>query len=140
MSLIHTLTQLSHHTRYPVALNQTLDVYVALNNHRTCQASDVSKDGCSGLREWLPPIKRIVLAGESAGGNLAAGLTVRILQLQDEINEETPLEASGKGPSSYQIFLPDGLVLIYPALNFSMAPSPSRAVLNFDPVMPLGIM
>jgi hypothetical protein len=36
--------------------------------------------------------------------------------------------------------LPDGLVLLYPALNLSLAPSPSRAIHNFDPVLPIGIM
>ena len=36
--------------------------------------------------------------------------------------------------------LPDGLVLLYPSLNLSLAPSPSRAIHNFDPVLPIGIM
>jgi len=36
--------------------------------------------------------------------------------------------------------LPDGVVLCYPALNLSLAPSPSHALHAFDPVMPLGIM
>ena len=36
--------------------------------------------------------------------------------------------------------LPEGLLLAYPALNISLTPSPSRAVHNFDPVLPLGIM
>lgn len=126
---------------YPVALNEVLDVYLALNNKRTCQGPSVEQ--CADL-DWLPRVNRLVLTGESAGGTLAAALTVRLLQLQDECAEEGENYVDDSVESSSdtrgQVYIPDGLVLIYPALNFSLAPSPSRAVLNFDPVMPLGIM
>jgi hypothetical protein len=55
---------------------------------------------------------------------------------EDEEPEDFGEEPDGScGPQ-----LPDGLVLLYPALNLSLAPSPSRAIHNFDPVLPIGIM
>jgi hypothetical protein len=38
------------------------------------------------------------------------------------------------------VSMPCALVLGYPALNISLAPSPSRAVHHFDPVLGIGIM
>lgn len=36
--------------------------------------------------------------------------------------------------------LPCALVLFYPALNFALSPSPSRAVHLCDPILPLGVV
>mmetsp|Transcript_54622 Transcript_54622/g.124400 ORF Transcript_54622/g.124400 Transcript_54622/m.124400 type:complete len:436 (+) Transcript_54622:483-1790(+) len=111
---------------------------------------------------WLEAarIGRIAVVGESAGGNLAAALVCRLAReslAQESLARESLVRASlvrassaqesqgtvaqeasspaGRGPRA-----PDGLVLAYPALNVTLAPSTSRAVHNFDPVLPLGIM
>lgn len=60
---------------------------------------------------------RVVVFGESAGGNFAAALTLRCL------TEGVPV--------------PDGLVLGYPALNLNRSPSPSRALHLNDPLIPI---
>eukprot|EP00698_Gefionella_okellyi_P020838 TRINITY_DN6624_c0_g1_i1.p1 TRINITY_DN6624_c0_g1~~TRINITY_DN6624_c0_g1_i1.p1 ORF type:complete len:876 (+),score=158.75 TRINITY_DN6624_c0_g1_i1:102-2729(+) len=58
----------------------------------------------------------VVLAGDSAGGNLATGVALKAL-----------LE---------NIRVPDGLLLFYPALFAYAAPSPSRLLFAADPVIP----
>lgn len=85
---------------YPYALNEAYDVYHTLVD---------TKGRCIGLEGHFPP--RIVVTGDSAGANYAVGLTLMILQsagmdrrLQDEAN----------------LPLPEGLVLIYPALDLNI--------------------
>lgn len=58
---------------------------------------------------------RILVVGDSAGGNLVAGITLRA------IAEGLPL--------------PVGVVLVYPALFLSLAGSVSRTIFNHDPVL-----
>lgn len=85
---------------YPYALNECYDVYHTL----------VATFGrCIGLAGLSPP--RIILTGDSAGANFAVGLVLMILQstggdrrLQDE--QSLPL--------------PEGLVLVYPALDLNI--------------------
>lgn len=82
--------------RYPTALDQVVRVY-------------------AWLRLQCP---RVVVFGESAGGNLAAALTLRCIE--------------GGLP------VPDGMVLGYPAVNLNSSPSPSRAMHLNDPLIPVG--
>ncbi|CAG7932007.1 unnamed protein product [Penicillium olsonii] len=81
---------------YPHALHECYDVYHSI----------VATDGrCMGLEGSVRP--RILVTGESAGGNLAVGMTLMILQsaMSQGWRREDELPA------------PDGLVLGYPALN-----------------------
>ncbi|PYI24662.1 CLN3-domain-containing protein [Aspergillus violaceofuscus CBS 115571] len=86
---------------YPYALNECYDVYHTI----------VSTRGrCIGLNGQTHP--RIVVTGDSAGANLAVGMTLMVLQ-------------SGSTDASLwqgQNVLPrpDGLVLAYPALNMKI--------------------
>jgi hypothetical protein len=58
--------------------------------------------------------------GDSAGGNLAAVVTLRALELG--------------------ITEPSGVVMIYPALYLHMTPCPSRVLSLMDPLLPLGTL
>lgn len=84
---------------YPYALNECFDVY------RTLIAS---QGRCIGLSGFTMP--RVVVTGDSAGGNIATGMILLILENnenQRHLNQE-PL------PS------PEGLVLIYPGLDMNI--------------------
>ncbi|KAJ5569414.1 uncharacterized protein N7459_008844 [Penicillium hispanicum] len=81
---------------YPYALHECYDVYHTI----------IATNGrCLGLSGRTRP--RIIVTGESAGGNLAVGMTLMVLQsamAQGWRNEDG-------------LPRPDGLVLAYPALN-----------------------
>lgn len=81
---------------YPYALHECYDVYHTI----------VSTNGrCVGLSGLTRP--RIVVTGESAGGNLAVSMVLMILQ-----------SSATQGWRSEEVLpRPDGLVLAYPALN-----------------------
>ncbi|EQC29414.1 hypothetical protein SDRG_12877 [Saprolegnia diclina VS20] len=89
--------------QYPHSLNQCFTVYKWV------------LDGGLG---FVP--SSIAFFGESAGGNLAAALTVKCT-----------LE---------NVRLPNGILLVYPALNMNMSPSPSRFLHQSDPVLPRAIL
>ncbi|CAG4953093.1 unnamed protein product [Colias eurytheme] len=74
----------------------------------------------NNLKEIGTTGKRIVFAGDSAGANLLAGCTLKILE-------------SG-------IRLPDGLFMAYAPLLVSFIPSPSRLLCLMDPLLPFGFM
>ncbi|KAL9622304.1 MAG: hypothetical protein Q9160_003315 [Pyrenula sp. 1 TL-2023] len=84
---------------YPYALNECYDAYHSIV---------ATKGRCIGLQGDDDP--RIVLTGDSAGGNLATGVTLMIIQ------------AVGTGPQQdhIELPLPAGLVLIYPALDMNI--------------------
>ncbi|KAH8705665.1 Alpha/Beta hydrolase protein [Talaromyces proteolyticus] len=86
---------------YPYALNECFDVY---------QSIVISRGRCAGLNGKSRP--HIIVSGESAGGNLATGMTIMILQSgRTETRRwqgETPLPP------------PDGLVLVYPSLDMNI--------------------
>jgi acetyl esterase/lipase len=84
---------------FPAALNELGRVYTAL---RAAGAA------------------RVVVGGNSAGGNLAAALTLH--------------RARSRVPP------PDAVVLAYPALNLNPAPSASRALHLHDPVVPVALL
>ncbi|KAE8378336.1 CLN3 protein-domain-containing protein [Aspergillus bertholletiae] len=83
---------------YPYALNECYDVYHTI----------VTTHGrCLGLSGNVQP--RIVLTGDSAGGNLAVGTALMALQ--------SGSADSPRWQGEHMLPRPDGLVLAYPALN-----------------------
>lgn len=81
---------------YPYALHECYDVY------HTIMATN---GRCLGMSGSTRP--RIIVTGESAGGNLAVGMTLMVLQ-----------SAMAQGWRGEEVLPhPDGLVLAYPALN-----------------------
>lgn len=86
---------------YPYALNECYDVY---------QTIVATQGRCVGfLGDEMP---KIIVSGDSAGGNLAVGMTLMILQSGSTDTRrwqgEVPLPA------------PESLVLIYPALDMNI--------------------
>lgn len=81
---------------YPYALHECYDIYHSIV---------ATKGGCLGLSGATCP--RIVMTGESAGGNLAVGTTLMVLQ--------SALSSGWKSENALP--RPIGLVLAYPALN-----------------------
>lgn len=86
---------------YPYALNECYDVY------RTIVAS---RGRCVGLSGKVRP--HVVITGDSAGGNLAAGLTIMILQSGSTETRQWHGETA--------LPPPDGLVLVYPSLDMNI--------------------
>ena len=81
---------------YPYALNECYDVY-----HSIIQ----SQGACIGMSGVRTP--KIVVTGDSAGGNLATSMILMLLQdSADGIGERVPL--------------PEALVAVYPALDMNM--------------------
>ncbi|KAH0562642.1 hypothetical protein GP486_002682 [Trichoglossum hirsutum] len=87
---------------YPYALNECYDVYHTLVS---------SRGRCIGLSgEHLP---KIVLTGDSAGGNLATCATLMILQSGSMDSRRWGSDVEALPP-------PEGLVLIYPGLDMNI--------------------
>ncbi|EXJ85352.1 esterase/lipase [Capronia coronata CBS 617.96] len=82
---------------YPYALNECFDVYTQIV---------ATRGRCIGMKPESCP--RIVLTGDSAGGNLATGTTFMIIQ------SNQARTSRGILPS------PAGLVLLYPALDMNI--------------------
>lgn len=87
---------------YPYALNECYDVYHMLV---------ASRGRCMGLSGDVQP--RIVVSGDSAGGNLAVGLTLMIIQ--------AGTTGSRRFLGEQTLPAPDGLVLVYPALDVNIS-------------------
>ncbi|TPX08862.1 uncharacterized protein E0L32_009680 [Thyridium curvatum] len=86
---------------YPYALNECFDVYTTLIETRgTC----VSLSGTE--------MPRIVVCGDSAGGNLATAMTLMIT----ESRSSPDCRFGGKT----ELPLPDGLILFYPGLDMNI--------------------
>lgn len=89
---------------YPFALNECFDAYFQII---------ATRGQCIGLSGQTMP--KIVLSGDSAGGNLAASLVIKILQItsldlySDSYRKITP-----------QLPLPEALIMIYPALEMNI--------------------
>ncbi|CCU74920.1 hormone-sensitive lipase [Blumeria hordei DH14] len=79
---------------YPYALNECFDVY------RTIVAT---RGRCLGLAGSSVP--QIILTGDSAGGNLATGLTLMAIHARQ---------------NGADLPIPDGLILIYPGLDMNI--------------------
>lgn len=86
---------------YPFALNECYDAYHTLV---------ATRGQCIGLSGQFMP--KIVVSGDSAGGNLAVGLTLMILQSGSTDSRRWHGEST--------LPLPDGLVLSYPALDMNI--------------------
>lgn len=143
---------LPDHT-FPVALRQVEEVYQAL----------VSDEAVSVLGF---DTNRIVVTGESAGGNLAASLCVMMCMNRNgtpwnhrpvadvvvdekeavptaraDDNAEAELHPeSDVSAVSVPVRLPDALMLSCPVLNLSLEMSHSRVVGTADPVLPSGLI
>jgi monoterpene epsilon-lactone hydrolase len=121
---------LPEHT-FPVALDQITDVYSSLVN-----GDAVSQLGFE--------VSKIVVTGESAGGNLAAALCVKLgmrqLDLEDEFQELQPPSASIVFDENYATRLPDAIMLSCAALNLSLELSLSRVMGTQDPVLPSALI
>ncbi|QUC21880.1 uncharacterized protein UV8b_06121 [Ustilaginoidea virens] len=86
---------------YPYAVNEVFDVYAAVVN---------TKGRCIGMSGAETP--RIIVTGDSAGGNLAVSATLMILETSD--GELRRFAGRGALP------VPDGLVCFYPALDMNI--------------------
>jgi acetyl esterase/lipase len=135
---------LPEHT-FPAALNQVDEVYRAL----------VSDDAFSVLGFET---NRIIVTGESAGGNLAASLCVKlctdpavipvdtyqIVSMEKgymENHEKITDCDNGAHPSCPNaVRLPNALMLSCPVLNLSLEMSHSRVIGTDDPVLPSGLI
>lgn len=86
---------------YPYALNECYDAYHTLV---------ATRGQCIGLSGHFMP--KIVVSGDSAGGNLAVGLVLMILQ--------SGSTDSRRWHGENLLPLPDGVVLSYPALDVNI--------------------
>jgi acetyl esterase/lipase len=86
---------------YPYALNECYDVYSTII---------ASRGRCVGLSGEVTP--KVVVTGDSAGGNLATGLVMMIIESGSTDTRQY------QGQSSLPI--PDGLILIYPGLDMNI--------------------
>lgn len=86
---------------YPYALNECYDVYHTLV---------ASRGRCIGMTGSSRP--RVVLTGDSAGGNLATGVVLMILQSAGT--------DSRRWHGEQTLPVPDGLILIYPGLDMNI--------------------
>lgn len=82
---------------YPYALNECFDVYTQIV---------ATRGRCIGMKPDTCP--RIVLSGDSAGGNLATGTTLMVIQ------------SNQTGTSRGILPCPAGLVLLYPSLDMNI--------------------
>ncbi|KAI1110611.1 alpha/beta-hydrolase [Nemania sp. NC0429] len=86
---------------YPFALNECFDVYASIVK---------SKGRCIGMSGRETP--KIVVTGDSAGGNLATAMTLMII--------ETATSKRRPGLAQEQLPAPSGLMLFYPALDMNI--------------------
>lgn len=86
---------------YPYALNECFDVYTTLVK---------SRGRCIGMSGREVP--KIVVTGDSAGGNLATAMTLMVI--------ETVTNKRRPGLAQEDLPIPAGLVLMYPALDMNI--------------------
>ncbi|TGJ79131.1 hypothetical protein E0Z10_g9630 [Xylaria hypoxylon] len=86
---------------YPYALNECFDVYTTIIK---------TKGRCIGMSGRETP--KIVVTGDSAGGNLATAMTLMII--------ETATSARRPGLAQEDLPTPAGLVLLYPCLDVNI--------------------
>ncbi|KAI8138299.1 Alpha/Beta hydrolase protein [Fennellomyces sp. T-0311] len=92
---------------YPWPVDECFDFYAALTQSRGRMV------GLSGKQDV-----KVIIVGDSAGGNLTAAVTLKVLSYNQEIKTRSSLRLDEVPKSTVQV--PDGLVLIYPALDFEM--------------------
>ncbi|KDN42061.1 alpha/beta-hydrolase [Tilletiaria anomala UBC 951] len=101
---------------FPYALEECFDVYRSLQESRG-RIIGMSSSSSTSTAEAFG----ILLCGDSAGGNLACGVTLKIIEYpQPHIRSAYARRASG-GPGSAPppLARPIGLLLAYPSLNFA---------------------
>ncbi len=86
---------------YPYALNECYDVYHTLM---------ASRGRCIGMAGNIRP--RVIVTGDSAGGNLATGVVLMVLQSAGT--------DSRRRQGEEMLPVPDGLILIYPGLDMNI--------------------
>ncbi|ORY56163.1 Alpha/Beta hydrolase protein [Pseudomassariella vexata] len=86
---------------YPYALNECFDVYTTIVK---------SKGRCVGMSGREMP--KVVVTGDSAGGNLATAMTLMII--------ETRTTKKRPGLTQTELPVPDGLILLYPGLDMNI--------------------
>ncbi|KAL1835938.1 hypothetical protein VTJ49DRAFT_5850 [Mycothermus thermophilus] len=87
---------------YPYALNECYDVYATIIRTR---------GRCIGLSGDVVP--KVVITGDSAGGNLATATTLMIIE-----SGSSPVRRFSAAEAPLPV--PDGLVLFYPALDMNI--------------------
>lgn len=122
---------LPEHT-FPAALDEVTRVYRSLFN------------GTGSLQLGFE-VERIVVTGESTGGNLAAAMCVKLEMSLPHIHDSCSSSLNGhqaghQDDTTDPIRLPDALLLSCPALNLSLELSPSRVIGDKDPVLPSGLI
>ncbi|KAJ4261605.1 hypothetical protein NW762_007037 [Fusarium torreyae] len=85
---------------YPYALNECFDVYRTIIN---------TKGRCIGLPGTETP--RVIVTGDSAGGNLAVAATLMIMETR---------HPAFRRPGQTDLPAPDGLICFYPALDMNI--------------------
>ncbi|KAI1656277.1 alpha/beta-hydrolase [Daldinia decipiens] len=85
---------------YPYALNECFDVYTTIAR---------SKGRCIGMSGMEIP--KVVVTGDSAGGNLATAMTLMIIE-NNTNRRQYPIQA--------ELPLPVGLILLYPGLDMNI--------------------
>lgn len=141
--------------KFPVALKQILAVYTSIMSGEAAMLLGFN-------------VRRLVVTGESAGGNLSAALLVKLItghhvdvdtilaererrehgesHLEVDLSNQTKTEslAGERGQEHSQlrgfVRLPDAIMLSCPALNLSLELSPSRVRGHQDPVLPSGLI
>lgn len=88
---------------YPYALNECFDIYYQIH---------ATGGTCVGFPNPIRP--KVVVSGDSAGGNLATGLVLMLVQQRIEPT------ASRMAFDVHHLPLPEALVLIYPALDVNI--------------------
>eukprot|EP00536_Pseudo-nitzschia_multiseries_P000641 jgi/Psemu1/300242/fgenesh1_kg.8_\ len=124
--------------QFPSQLNQVATMYAALVNGDIDLGFDTNS---------------IIVTGESAGGNLAAALCVKLAMQNIEAEREeeslkdissqssTPLVNKVGAPSRDRLErMPDAIMLSCPALNLTTELSHSRVIGTEDPVLPSALI
>ncbi|CAJ2511948.1 Uu.00g075730.m01.CDS01 [Anthostomella pinea] len=86
---------------YPYALNECFDVYATIIK---------SKGRCIGMSGRETP--RVVVTGDSAGGNLSTAMTLMVIESTTTNRRPTLVQT--------ELPAPDGLVLLYPGLDMNI--------------------
>lgn len=103
LPIVYVNYSLAPDNAYPTALNECYDAYRWL------------LEGRLGLNA-----ERIILVGDSTGGNLAAGCVMKAIQ--DKLR------------------VPDAVILACPILNLRLTPTPSRSLYMMDAVLPMNLL
>ncbi|RUO96737.1 Alpha/Beta hydrolase protein [Jimgerdemannia flammicorona] len=102
---------------YPWAVEECFDVYRSI----------VETNGkCVGLEVPEGRRLKVVLIGDSAGGNLVAAVTLKLLAHNQSLLQQPPHDpahspTSPIPPSPLPLPKPTGLIIIYPCLNFDIS-------------------